>query len=177
MKLDKNKVLIKEEHIKMKKKTYIALILVSVIISCFANKNKNKGMSIVLSISPSGGGEFGYVIAVEKNVLKVMTKELIIKDNVIVFGKVKEIKEKKLSPQELDTLKEYITKLKTLNVNFADAGLRLDTWVFDFVVDGKELGKVNSFQLSEPSTPKDINKIIKFLISLSPLKIDLHGFS
>lgn len=159
----------------MFKNIFIMLLLAS-IMSCFAPSTKSSIM-IELSIYPSGGGEEGYTIIVENQQLRFLTKELEIEGDSIVLGKIKNIQKKELSSAELDSARAYVEEVTAEDFKDANVGFVLDTWVFSISKKGNKLGDINSFDLSQKSTPKEIRKLIKYLLKLSPKELDLHGFS
>lgn len=134
-------------------------------------------MNVEVFMYPSGGGETGYVFSVNDDKFVVETKELGIDNESIVLKKTIGSDSKSLSPEQQKIVQGYISQLQQLNVKYEDAELTLDTWVFNIKLDGKSIVVVNSFLLSKSSTPSGLKEFIKYLISLSPSKVELKGFS
>ena len=136
-------------------------------------------MNIELTIFPSGGGEKGYSIIVENDCLKTMLRDIGAVNDSIVVTNVKKEKAIMLSNAQQDSISSL---LDNINVDFksSENAFMFDTWIYVIAINKREIARFNSLTLLENTNDKQLNnlkKLIKQLIKLSPLQIDLQGFS
>lgn len=147
--------------------------------SCMSYSAKNN-IYVEIDIFPSGGGEKGYSISVNKDILTVQIKGLGAVNETIVLTDTKKEVSIKLSNNQLDSLGNYLRNIAQFNQVNKDNAYILDTWIYDLKINNQEIAKFNSITLLEKSNDKNIStlkEMIRFLINMSPLKFNLQSFS
>ena len=78
-----------------------------------------------------------------------------------------------LTESHKDSIK-YLTS-KIVNTVKNEQPSVLDTWGVTLIVNGKIIYEDDDFSIQ--GNPKELKDLIRYLIKISPLKIDLYGFS
>lgn len=159
----------------------IRLFLICMLImnSCVSYSSKNN-TNVEIDIFPSGGGEKGYTISVAKDTLTVQIKSLGAVNENIILTDVKNEASLKLSFNQMDSINTYLKNMNQINQANKDNAYVLDTWIYVFKINKQEIAKFNSLTLLEKSNNEQINalkELVRYLINLSPLKLDLQSFS
>ena len=154
-------------------------VLLSVIFISFVCKGQEIKLSdISISVYPSSGGEVGYFIKVEKGILEVSSKKLKVEGNDIVLGSTISTKRINLSKRQSKRIACYVSELRKLqDVKRSSNDLILDVWLVDFFIEEKQEIRTNSKDLGNNSEFSNLKKVFKYLIKISPLDVELKGFS
>ncbi|MDR1876025.1 MAG: hypothetical protein LBQ84_00215 [Flavobacteriaceae bacterium] len=91
-------------------------------------------------------------------------------------------------PRNINDKNEYITKLSNsqkyeinklisfINIQYQNRDIFIsDTWGVTLVINNQVFYEVDDFSFKSP--PNEIRNLINYLVGLSPIKIDLYGFS
>jgi len=153
----------------MKNMNYLFMLFLSACVS-----NKIDTTHIELSIYPASGGEIGYNIIIKNDTIKTEVRELAIENKNIVLGKLKNELQKTFTKTQKDSIKHYYELLNG-NKKSIDNSFVLDTWIYVLKVNNKEIAKFNSYSMA--NNEDKLNKFIIYLLKLSPIKLNLRGFS
>lgn len=156
----------------------LQLLFFSFIVSCTGNNfsNNMSTSELKLLIYPSGGGSKGYVIVVKDGVYKVMVSKISFKDMEIVLDDVVNVETFETTKYQYDYINESIKQLEAYASTTKDSQeFVLDAWVYVIELNGdKKLEFYGNFLELEPSYVKEL---IDYLIKISPIGLDLDGFS
>ncbi len=152
----------------MKKLNKLVILILLLIFSC---KSNHDSFRLKMSIIPFGGGEKGYSIIIDGNVLEMSECKLDLKNNKLVLGAKKKHETKILSNDEINYLKKMIKSVSN-SIKIKDSNIPLDTWVITVSVDGLIIIKMASNNLFSPLVNSYEKRIINYLLDKSPEKIN-----
>lgn len=155
---------------------YIGLLLI--MSSCVTSNTKNI-MNAELVIYPSGGGDSGYTINIRNDSLVVKVRDLGAAGDSIIVTNVRKEEAIKLSKNQQDSISALLDRIDINYKSDEDASL-LDTWIYVIIIDNQEVARLNSLTLVKNTNNerlKNLQKFIKHLIKLSPIKLDLQSSS
>lgn len=121
---------------------------------------------INLYFYPSSGGEMIYS-------LEVKNDSLIVKNHEPLYPKRINYSKELLSKSQLDSLNKLAKKL-IYRKTFTNEVV-LDSWRVVLKVDDKKIYEKTDFSIEE--LPEDVKNIVNYLRRISPVKIELYGFS
>lgn len=138
-----------------------------------------EGKKIYLTIFPSSGCDCGYVFELLNNgMLKAyygdseeLSEEIDINKN--NFGLIiEEKKDKKIGDKELQILDKMLPEIIKNGESKENMGV-LDTWSYVLWIDYKKYYRA----LGDKEDRDEVMKFINILLDLSPINLDLYGFS
>jgi hypothetical protein len=153
----------------MKKMSYLLILILGACVSL-----KPSFTNIELSIYPASGGEIGYNIIIQNDTIKTEVRELAIAKDNIVLGKSKNELQKKISKNQTDSINHYYVLLSFTKQDI-DSSFVLDTWIYVLKVNSKEIARFNSSSIANQKD--ELRRLVSYIIRLSPIKLNLIGFS
>lgn len=146
--------------------------------SCVPSNTKNI-MNAEIVIYPSGGGDSGYTINIGNDSLVVKVRDLGAVEDSIIVTNVRKEEAIKLSKNQQDSISALLDGID-INYKSDEDVFLLDTWIYVVIIDNKEVARLNSLTLLKNTNNKrlkNLQKFIKYLINLSPIKLDLQSSS
>jgi hypothetical protein len=153
------------------KTSYIAVLFCVVCLtSCHSQeksdstlKLKNQDISISLKFYPTG------VVDDVRYSIYIINDSLIVENHTVNKKSVYKTKLSNIQINDIDTLSS------TIKTQCRSSDIVEDAWAVTLVINNKIVYEVNDFSFESP--PNEIKNLINYLVSLSPIKIDLYGFS
>jgi hypothetical protein len=160
-----------------RKPLLFVVITLGMLLSC--NSAQNRRLDIELLITPSFSRfseSEGYRIVVEGNSLSVTARGVWRHDSILPVQK----QSVTLSDESMDTISEYVSGLRPHASPDSMDGYTLDVWGYVLTVGGREYARFDSGSILEEPHDENLRraqKLIDYLIKLSPLVIRLRGFA
>lgn len=150
----------------------VTLLSVSILSSC--SKTNSKDNAFTLWLYPTGTTEETYKFTLINNTLKVchgIRKESSsFLDPISISGGEHE---RKLSDEDLKTLKDFIEKVYDSKSVKNDSTILKDGWNVKYTYKDKSIIQPCYYQ----NTSKELERLYEEVIRLSPIKVDMRGFA
>jgi len=152
-------------------------ILLMLCIPIVSIGQSNDSINFKLIISPTSGGEIGYLIEVSNTIIKVTCKKLkISRDSQIVLGEDSFMKERKLKRSETNKISRYIREVETIGDKYNLHNSGYDGWDYIFIINESQPIIIYGYLLNTAHSLHEAAKLIDFLKKISPVKIKLRTF-
>lgn len=141
---------------------------------------RSKNPCLELSIIPPCAGYScdGYLIDIRNGYISVYAKNTVLENgNIILKNTVDSIKSI-LVKENIDSINIFINEID--NFNFIKHDDALDVWVYSLKINNKGIFSLNSASLYEKSNVSNLmalQRLIRYLISISPMEIKLREFA
>lgn len=142
------------------------IILCFALTSCKSQDKKLEIMEIGLYFYPSSGGDVIYSVDIKDY-------SLVVKNHApLDTTKLTDYKGT-LSKTDIDSISNFTRNL--IYRETFDNEIVLDSWRLVLKVNGRKMYEKTDFSIKD--LPKDVKNLVKYLMKISPVEIDLYGFS
>ena len=160
---------------KLKRANFISLMLLFFSLTIYSQVNEEFYLKI--NITPSSGGTYGYQVVIDGSEMNLIHKELLIQDDKVSLGKTIKKQNVMLSDCKISKITKRFDSLDGLKFINDKSNLSYDVWLFEIFTKEELVVKTNSNLLHSSGKLKNIRKLLRLLMKISPDKINLKGFS